>query len=60
MDSAFDANDDDEVAHVETVTLTGAAQRDGSPKVSQIPYKRSEQKSSLVHRRIKLVFTCSP
>ncbi|KAI5424399.1 hypothetical protein KIW84_030548 [Lathyrus oleraceus] len=59
MDSAFDANDDDEVAHVETVTLTRAAQRDGSPKASQIPYKRSEQKSSPVHRRIKLLYAIS-
>ncbi|KAJ1417119.1 SANT/Myb domain [Sesbania bispinosa] len=47
LKSAFDDNDD-EVAHVAALALTEAAQRSGSPQVSQMPYKRSEQKPSPV------------
>ncbi|XP_027363877.1 protein ALWAYS EARLY 2 isoform X3 [Abrus precatorius] len=45
LKSAVDANDD-EVAHVVALALTEAAQRGGSPQVSQTPYRRIEQKSS--------------
>ncbi|KAK7277936.1 hypothetical protein RJT34_22956 [Clitoria ternatea] len=45
--STVDANDD-EVAHVVALALTKAAQRGGSPQVSQTPYRRVEQKFSPV------------
>ncbi|KAE9598128.1 putative transcription factor MYB/SANT family [Lupinus albus] len=45
LKSAFD-NTDDEVAHVAALALTEAAQRGGSPQISQTPYTRSQQKSS--------------
>ncbi|KAK7344238.1 hypothetical protein VNO77_13618 [Canavalia gladiata] len=47
LKSTVDANDD-EVAHVVALALTEAAQRGGSPQVSQTPYRRVEQKSSPV------------
>ncbi|KAF7805111.1 protein ALWAYS EARLY 2 isoform X3 [Senna tora] len=39
---------DDEVAHVAALALTEAAQRGGSPHISQTKYRRAEQKSSPV------------
>ncbi|XP_028184337.1 protein ALWAYS EARLY 2-like isoform X3 [Glycine soja] len=45
LKSTIDANDD-EVAHVVALALTEAAQRGGSPQVSQTPSRRVEQKSS--------------
>ncbi|KAF7817907.1 uncharacterized protein G2W53_023362 [Senna tora] len=36
---------DDEVAHVAALALTEAAQRGGSPQVSQTPYRRAEKSS---------------
>ncbi|KAK7258877.1 hypothetical protein RIF29_24466 [Crotalaria pallida] len=58
--SAFDTSDD-EVAHVAALALTEAAQRGGSPQISQTPYKISQQKSSpvqsleIMHRQSKTV-----
>ncbi|KAI4301784.1 hypothetical protein L6164_035031 [Bauhinia variegata] len=45
LKSEVDANDDD-VAHVAALALTEAAQRGGSPQVSQTQYRKAEQKSS--------------
>ncbi|KAK7269336.1 hypothetical protein RIF29_22061 [Crotalaria pallida] len=47
LKSTVDANDD-EVAHVAALALAEAAQRMGSPQVSQTPHRTSEQKSSRV------------
>ncbi|XP_061348443.1 protein ALWAYS EARLY 2-like [Gastrolobium bilobum] len=47
LKSDFDANDD-EVAHVAAFALTEAAQRGSVPQISQMPYKRSDQKSTPV------------
>ncbi|KAL9318495.1 hypothetical protein ACSQ67_015012 [Phaseolus vulgaris] len=49
LKSTTDANDD-EVAHVVALALTEAAQRGGSPQVSQSPRRRVEQKPSPVQR----------
>ncbi|CAJ1976134.1 unnamed protein product [Sphenostylis stenocarpa] len=49
LKSTTDANDD-EVAHVVALALTEAAQRGGSPQVSQSPCRRVEQKPSPVQR----------
>ncbi|KAK7337779.1 hypothetical protein VNO77_18366 [Canavalia gladiata] len=46
MKSPFDVNDG-EVAPVAALALTKAAQKGGSPQVSQTLYKRSKQKSSV-------------
>ncbi|KAK4273456.1 hypothetical protein QN277_021853 [Acacia crassicarpa] len=47
LKSESNANDD-EVAHVAALALTEAAQRGGSPHISQTQYRRAEQKSSPV------------
>ncbi|XP_061337996.1 protein ALWAYS EARLY 2-like isoform X2 [Gastrolobium bilobum] len=49
LKSTVDTNDD-EVAHVAALALTEAAQRGGSPQVSQTLHRRAEQKSSPVQR----------
>jgi len=54
LKSTTDANDD-EVAHVVALALTEAAQRGGSPQVSQSPRRRVEQKPSPVQRWEKKV-----
>lgn len=47
LKSESNANDD-EVAHVAALALTEAAQRGGSPRISQTQYRRAEQKPSPV------------
>ncbi|XP_047148954.1 protein ALWAYS EARLY 2-like isoform X3 [Vigna umbellata] len=49
LKSTTDANDD-EVAHVVALALTEAAQRGGSPQVSQSPCRRADKKPSPVLR----------
>jgi len=56
LKSTTDANDD-EVAHVVALALTEAAQRGGSPQVSQSPCRRAEKKPSPVQRWERKVLT---
>ncbi|KAK7284354.1 hypothetical protein RJT34_19099 [Clitoria ternatea] len=55
---SFKSAFDDEVAHGAALAVTGAAQRDGSPQVSLLPYKkRSKQNSSSVQSCERMVDT---
>lgn len=56
LKSEGNANDD-EVAHVAALALTEAAQRGGSPHVSQTQYKRAGQKSSPVQSWVRMLTT---
>jgi hypothetical protein len=56
LKSTDDANDN-EVAHV-ALALSRAAQRGGSPLISQTPHMRAEQKSSPAQSLERMVFNC--